>query len=213
MMETVITNTGIAGTAMGWMSKGGWVMWVLLLFSIAALAVAVERAIVLGKARKQSKQFLVRFNAAVKQNAPHEVLLKISTDAEGPLARVAEAGLQRFDGTLPQLEASLERHAARELRAFSKRLGILSTVSNSAPLLGFLGTVTGMMAAFVALAQFGQSNPAAVAHGIGEAMMTTAAGLVIAVPTQLAFNALQDWAHRLEGDLEGVANTLLEMKA
>ena len=213
MMELSVSEPGITGTVMRWMETGGWVMWALLVLSIAAVAVAAERAIVLGRARKQSTRFLKRFQAAVRSMAPKKDLLAISAGETGPLARVAEAGLMRFEGTLQQVEATLERHAARELRALSKRLGILATVANTAPLLGFLGTVTGMMAAFIALANFGHSNPGAVAHGIGEAMMTTAAGLVVAVPTQLAFNALQGWAHRLEGDLEGVANTLLEMKA
>ena len=213
MMELSVSEPGITGTVMRWMETGGWVMWALLVLSIAAVAVAAERAIVLGRARKQSTRFLKRFQAAVRSRAPKKDLLAISAGETGPLARVAEAGLLRFEGTLQQVEATLERHAARELRALAKRLGILATVANTAPLLGFLGTVTGMMAAFIALANFGHSNPGAVAHGIGEAMMTTAAGLVVAVPTQLAFNALQGWAHRLEGDLEGVANTLLEMKA
>lgn len=213
MMEIGTMDSGMTGTVMGWMTTGGWVMWALLLFSIVALSVAAERAIVLGRARKQSKRFLASFQVAVRSGAPKKELLAISAGETGPLARVAEAGLERFEGTLQQVEATLERHAARELRALSKRLGILATVANTAPLLGFLGTVTGMMAAFFALANFGHSNPGAVAHGIGEAMMTTAAGLVVAVPTQLAFNALQGWAHRLEGDLEGVANTLVEMKA
>ncbi|MDA8020543.1 MAG: MotA/TolQ/ExbB proton channel family protein [Thermoanaerobaculia bacterium] len=208
-----MADNGWAGTVMGWMDTGGWVMWILLLFSIVALAVGAERAIVLGQARKQSKRFLARFHAGLRRRAPNAELLKICAEEDGPLARVAEAGLRRFDGTLQQVEATLERHAARELRALSKRLGFLSTISNAAPLLGFLGTVVGMMAAFLAIGNFGQANPAAVAEGIGEAMMTTAAGLIVALPTQLAFNGLQGWAHRLEGDLEGVANALLEMKA
>lgn len=193
------------------MNEGGWVMWALLGFSIVSLGTAVERAIVLRRASLDSAGFVGALRRALKKQTLRDAL-SVANGAQGPAARVAMAGLRRFESPASQVEKSMERQAAHELRALRRGLSILATTATVAPLLGFLGTVTGMMASFEILGGLGISNPGAVAIGIKEALTTTAAGLTVAVPAQLLHNALVGRVERICGDIESVANFLLESR-
>ncbi len=199
----------IETTVLRLMHQGGWVMWGLLAFSIVALGAALERGLALRKAGTDLEAFLARLSKLLAKRSVAEALA-LSRATPGVAARVAETGLRRFSRSPAQLEKSLERRAQGEVRRLHRGLGILATTATTAPLLGFLGTVTGMMASFQALADLGITNPGMVAMGIKEALTTTAAGLVVAVPAQLAYNALAGRAQRITDDVEAVASFLLE---
>ena len=194
------------------MDEGGWVMWALLVFSIVALGTAIERSFALRKARTDMGAYLSQLRRALVEKHSVTEALEISRATPGPAARVAEVGLSRFARSPAQLEKSLERRAQGEVRRLNRGLGILATTAVVAPLMGFLGTVTGMMDSFDSLANFGTSNPGLVAEGIKEALTTSAAGLVVAVPTQLAYNALAGRVESITGDIEDLAGFLLEMR-
>jgi biopolymer transport protein ExbB len=115
-----------------------------------------------------------------------------------------------LDKNRQRLEPLVEATARRELDRQAARLVPLATVANLAPLLGFLGTVSGMIASFGALVEFGMTNPAMVALGIKEALVTTAAGLVVAIPAQLAFNVFTMRLDRERRELEGVLVAFLD---
>lgn len=193
-------------------ADGGWVMWGLLVLSVVGLAAAVERFVVLGRARRGAEVILSRLQRALFSDRSLDEARKACRRAEGPIARLALAGLSRFEGPSQQLEATLERHASTELRSLSRRLKVLATVAATAPLLGFLGTVTGMIAAFEALIEFSVTAPSMVAAGISEALITTAAGLIVAVPAQLLYSALSGRLDKITGHLEDVAHLLLEAR-
>lgn len=194
------------------MNDGGWVMWALLLFSVVALAVAVERAISLRRASLDFDTFAQELAEALLKQRSINRALEISRTAPGPVARIAEVALHRFDRTPNKIEQSMERQAMREERKLHRGMVILATTATTAPLLGFLGTVTGMMASFENLAAHGMSNPGLVAMGIKEALTTTAAGLVVAVPTQIVYNMLQSRIANIQGHMEAVGNFLLETR-
>ena len=194
------------------MNDGGWVMWALLLFSVAALAVAVERSIRLRRASLDFDTFAQQLSQALLKRQSVAEALNVARTAPGPVARVAEVALARFDRTPAKIEQSMERQAMREERLLRRGMTLLATTATTAPLLGFLGTVTGMMASFDILSTQGISNPGMVALGIKEALTTTAAGLVVAVPTQIAYNMLQSRIERLQGHMEAVGNFLLETR-
>lgn len=200
----------IDNSMMGLMNQGGPVMWALLAFSILAVATAIERSLTLRRAGTDLTPFHDRLRTALLKHRSVAEALEVCAATDGAVARVAEAGLRRFDRSTNQLEKSLERHAVTEIRRLGRRLGILATTANVAPLLGFLGTVTGMMASFFALARYGMSDPGLVALGIAEALTTTAAGLVVAVPTQIVFNSLSARVDRIGVDIESIGNFLLE---
>lgn len=194
------------------MHQGGWVMWALLFFSLAALAIALERAFALHRARRDFEGYGARLRQALLRERSVPQALALSCETRGPVARVAEAGLRRFARPAPQVEKSMERRAVRELRGLRRGLWVLATTAGTAPLLGFLGTVTGMIVSFDAISNFGTANPGLVAQGIKEALTTTAAGLMVAVPAQLAYNALQVRVERIVEEIEAVASFVLEVR-
>ncbi len=209
---TMISSADLQNTLLKLMYEGGWVMWALLIFSIVALATAVERGFALRKARTDLETYLSKLKHALLRRREIAEALKATEETAGSVARVAETGLRRFSRSSAQLEKSLERRAQGEIRRLHRGLKILATTATTAPLLGFLGTVTGMMSSFEALAIHSVSNPGLVALGIKEALTTTAAGLVVAVPAQLAYSSLASRADRITEDIEAVASFLLEAR-
>ena len=201
-----------AGSLMEIMHQGGWVMWALLAFSIIAVGTAIERVIALHRAGTDLKPFLTGLRDALIRQRSDRKALEICDATRGAAARVAKVALQRFSRPTSQLERALEHEAVIEVRRLSRGMVILATVANVAPLLGFLGTVTGMIESFAALWRFGLGNPQMVALGISEALLTTAAGLMVAVPTQIVYNALGARVDKITADVEAVANFLLEVR-
>ena len=211
-MQEIIEKTSIQNTILELMYQGGWVMWALLAFSIVALATTVERSFALRKARTDLEVYLSKLRHTLFKRRSIAEALEATETTPGAVARVAETGLRRFSRPAAALEKSLERRAQGEVRRVHRGLRILATTATTAPLLGFLGTVTGMMASFQALADFSISNPGMVALGIKEALTTTAAGLVVAVPAQLAYSSLASRAEQITADIEAVASFLLEAR-
>lgn len=211
-MSSVPPMEGTSMKLMTLMNEGGWVMWALLLFSIAALAVAVERFVRLRRASLDFDAFAEQLGNALLRRQSVPEALQVARTAPGPVARVAGVALQRFDRAPNKIEQSMERQAMREERLLRRGMTLLATTATTAPLLGFLGTVTGMMASFHVLSESGISNPGMVALGIKEALTTTAAGLVVAVPTQIVYNVLQSRIERIQGHMEAVGNFLLETR-
>ena len=121
-----------------------------------------------------------------------------------------KAGLLRFGHTREDIEKTIENAAMYELDRLERRMGVLATTANVAPMLGFLGTVTGMIKSFATLAAEGLTNPGAVAAGISEALITTATGLIVAIPAQLAYNWYNTKITRFVRDIETATNMLME---
>lgn len=197
---------------MGWMQDGGWVMWALLVLSLASLAVAIERAWVLRRARTPVAPLSEALRRSLAGSPRPAAALDAVQRAGGPAARVLAVGLERFGRSAVQIEAAMERQGQAELRRLRRGLGVLASTSVTAPLLGFLGTVTGMIASFGVLATFGTSNPELVAQGIEEALITTAAGLMVAVPVHLLHGLLASRVERIAAEIEDLAHLLLELR-
>ncbi len=189
---------------------GGPVMWPLLFFSLLGLTFIIERFIVLQRARINVNDFLTRIRKALLVNRNVKEAIKVCEQHRGPVASVMKAGLLRYGHTREDIEKTIENAAMYELDRLERGMGILATTSNVAPMLGFLGTVTGMIKSFAALAESGLTNPGLVAAGISEALITTAAGLFIAIPVQLAYNWYTTKITRFVRDIETATNMLLE---
>jgi biopolymer transport protein ExbB len=200
----------IGGTFMKFMHQGGLVMWVLLAFSIVALAIMIERWLVLRKAKINVNEFLAKLRKALIVNRSIRDAIKICEQYRGPLASIMKAGLLKYGEPKEDIEKTIETAALHEMGRLEKRLVFLSSTANVAPLLGFYGTVSGMIKSFEALAEQGLSNPAAVASGISEALVTTAAGLLVAIPVQLAYNYFMNSINKSVRDIETSTNMLLE---
>jgi biopolymer transport protein ExbB len=192
------------------MDKGGPVMWPLLAFSILGLAFAIERFFALRKAKINVNEFLAKIRKALMVNRSIRDAVKICEQYQGPVASIMKAGLLKYGQSKDDVEKTIENAALYEMGRLERGLAVLATTANVAPLLGFLGTVTGMIKSFDQLAKVGLSNPAAVAAGISEALITTAAGLIIAIPVQLAYNYFMTRINRFVRDIETATNMLIE---
>lgn len=202
-----------SATLMTLMHQGGPIMWALLGFSILALAVALERSFVLYRRRGNLVPLLSSLRRVLSGSESVSVGVRQCEANRSSVAVVAKAALLNSHGSREEMERAIEAAARHELRRLRRRLGILTSTAHLAPLLGFLGTVTGMMASFGALAEFATKRPELVAMGIQEALTTTAAGLAVAVPVQLSYTMLASRVDEIQGDMETVAEELMRWAA
>lgn len=198
------------GTLINYFRQGGPMMWPLLFFSLLALTFIIERWFVFNKAKVNVGEFLPKVRKALLVNRNVKEAIKVCEQNRGPVASVMKAGLLRYGHSREDIEKTIENAAMYELDRLERRMGILATTANVAPMLGFLGTVTGMIKSFATLAEQGLTNPGAVAAGISEALITTATGLIIAIPAQLAYNWFNTKITRFVRDIETATNMLME---
>ena len=200
----------MTGQVFDYFRQGGMWMYPLLFLSLLALTVIIERFIVFAKAKVNVNEFLTKIRKALLVNRNVQEAIKVCEEYRGPVASVVKAGLLRYGHSKEDIEKTIENAALYELDRLERRMGVLASTANVAPMLGFLGTVTGMIKSFATLAEQGLTNPAAVAVGISEALITTATGLIIAIPAQLAYNWYTTKITRFVRDIETATNMLME---
>ncbi len=201
---------GIGGTVLKLFNDGGWMMYPLLILSLVGMVFIIERFFALRTARTNVNEFLAKIRKALIVNRSVKQATKVCEDYSGPVASIMKAGLLKFGHPRDEVEKTIENAAIFEIGRFEKNMVWLATVANVAPLMGFLGTVAGMINSFDALAEAGLSNPGLVASGISEALITTAAGLSIAIPVQLCYNFFMNKINKFVRDVETSTNMLLE---
>lgn len=182
--------------------KGGFVMIPLLLLSLGALYIIFERIFVIQKAVKNPAPFMEKVKKSVLAGNIKEAQLLCEKE-NTPVARMISKGIERIGAELRTIEASIENVGKIEIYYLEKNLSTLATISGAAPMIGFLGTVTGMIQAFIAIAQEeGTISPKLLSSGIYEAMITTAAGLAIGIVAYIGYNYLiaqvQKAIHKME---------------
>ena len=189
--------------------KGGNFMYPLLVMLFFGVVVMIERFYTLFKAHINAKEFMVELQDALKQNGP-EGAAELCSNTRGPVATVLHAGLLRLERGIENVEKSIEESGAIEMAFLERGLVWLSTVANLAPLVGFLGTVSGMIRAFNDIAAAGDVDPSVVAGGISEALITTASGLVVAIPVQAAYNFFLSKIDKIIIDLQESSNQFVD---
>jgi biopolymer transport protein ExbB len=168
--------------------RGGVLMWPIILCSIVALAIIIERLVQVRRAGKLTRAFLAKVEQALVSGQSAEVE-KLSNSSEGPMASVFRAGLGAASLGEERVKEALNEAGQREIAGLEKYMGGLATIVGGAPLLGFLGTVLGMIQAFQRIEQLGGNvNASVLAGGIWQALITTAAGLSVAIPTFFVHN-------------------------
>ena len=195
-----------------YVERGGPVMWPLLALSVLGLTVMIWRWWALRQAAAGVPTLMKALRTALLDGDISQAIA-ICDRQPGPISSIVKAGLVRAGRPKEEVELALQDASAHELSVLERGLPILATVAMIAPLLGFLGTVTGMINSFDALASVGLNNPAAVARGISEALITTAAGLIIAIPVQMAYNYFVTNVNGLVRNMESAANVVLEALA
>ncbi|MDM7993209.1 MAG: MotA/TolQ/ExbB proton channel family protein [Candidatus Fermentibacter sp.] len=188
---------------------GGIFMWPLLLSAIIGVAIGIERYIVLRKCKINQGTFLDQLGGYIRKG-DHKGAEDLCDRTRGPVASILRAGLVRRDKGLEAVEKGIETAAQVEMSFLEKGLIVMASVVVVAPMLGFLGTVSGMINAFGAIAAAKNVEASLVASGIQEALITTAAGLMIAIPVQLAYNWYISIIGRYVIDMEEASSFLID---
>lgn len=206
-----------------WASMGLFartIAMVLLLMSVASLLVMFERIFVFAKSRSESFRFAQKLGPVLSQGDLGKATSMPLEKQVGHIGRVINAGLVAFklapsdrDAAIDSVARALERQAAREAQVFKRGLGLLATVGSTAPFVGLLGTVMGIVNAFESMAASGSGGLGTVSAGIAEALITTAFGLLVAIPAVVAFNFLQGWVDGRNVDIAESSNEFLDAVA
>jgi len=191
---------------------GGSFMWPLLLSLLIGIAVAVERLIVFSKAKLDVNKFLEQLGGYIRKGDLSGAE-SLCDRTKGPVSAILRAGLLRRDKGLTDVEKAIESAGSIEMAHLEKGLVVLASVSSIAPMLGFLGTVSGMIRAFGEIAAAKNVDASLVAGGIQEALITTATGLVIAIPIQMANNYYIAKIGRFVTDMEEASMFLVDQLA
>jgi len=190
--------------------KGGVFMYPIILCSIIALAVFLERLWVLRRRQILPSEFIRNVEELLKKEKVSEALFLCQSDTSS-IARIFLAGLKNAGRGMWLVKESVEERGGREAVILEKRVGILATLANLTPLLGLLGTVSGMIKTFNVISVQGVGNPAPLAGGIAEALITTAAGLCVAIPTLVGHRIIKDKAQSLIFEMEESSIKIVEI--
>jgi biopolymer transport protein ExbB len=170
--------------------KGGFWLIPIAALSIVAVYIFAERHRTIKRASNLPIEFMDKIKSLVQEGDINGAKL-LCSQTESPVAKMIEKGIHRIGSPLKNIEASIENVGKIEVYKLEKNLSLLATIAGAAPMIGFLGTVTGMIQAFIAIAQEeGSVSPKLLSTGIYEAMITTAAGLVVGIIAYLGYNFL-----------------------
>ena len=189
-------------TLMDYMTKGGALMWVLLAFSVVGLAVILDRLAVYASYGLDPDRWLKKILADLESGRVESALAS-ARKSRHPVARVVEVYLENLGRPARVRVDNVKREGALVLEKVEKRLRILAAISHLAPLVGLLGTVTGMVLAFARIESLdGAPKPSDLAGGIWEALLTTVFGLVVAIPCMAAYHAFESHADKIARRME-----------
>lgn len=191
--------------------KGGLIMWPILLSSIIGLAVSIDRFLMLRKAKINVPAFMVRIRGYIKKKDISGAI-SYCMEEKSPVANIVRKGLKKYKYGHDRVKDAIENAGSQEISKLEKGLSVLASVAGIAPLLGFLGTVTGMIQAFMTIEDLaGAANPSDLAGGIWEALITTAFGLIIGIPALALYNYFLSSVKKLVGEMETVANDVIDV--
>jgi len=205
-------------TIVTFFAKFGFVFWPLLLCSVAALTFIFERLFTFLRSRSKlgTEQFMANITDSLRND---NIMEAVSTceEASGPLANVLKAGLLRYSQaqieereiTKEEIQEAIQEASLLEIPELERNIPVLGTVGVISPLFGLLGTVTGMISAFTTIALEGTGDPQALAGGISQALLTTAAGLTIAIPCLVFSQIFESWVNKFVLEIEQVSTEIV----
>ena len=205
-------------TILDLLQRGGATMYPLFLCSIVMVAFAIERLMTVRARRVLPPPVAARVRAAMTAPAGSYDAARLLADLEAdesPLSRIVKAGLRRADRPATEIEKAIEDAGAKEVTRLQRNNRVLSMIAGAAPLLGLLGTVTGIMRAFrtVSVNAEALGRAEVLAGGIYEALVATAVGLIIAIPSMILFFFFQDRVERLVEEIDDMALVTVERLA
>ena len=189
--------------------KGGAMMYPILFSSVLMLGIAIERGYSLRRNNIISSKFLKDLrNQWDWKNI--QKTLRLCNSYDNSLSRILKMGLLRFGGKLDEIERAIEAGGQHEASLMNSNLRVLGAIANITPMMGLLGTVIGMIKAFNVISLSGTGNPGLVASGISEALITTAAGMLVGIPALVLYHYFRGKIDRYVFEMEEVAIQLVE---
>ena len=197
-----------------WIQKGGPVMYPIVFCSVLSFTIFIERMYHLYRARIDTKKFMEDISDVLRRNRIMEAI-DMCEKTPGPIGYTLRAGILKHDRPRLEIREAIDDAGANEIPRLEKNLNIMATIAHISPLLGLLGTVTGMVRAFQVIdakaTAFNPVNPGDLAGGIWEALLTTVAGLCVAIPAYVAYNYLVSRVESIILDMERSSTELINI--
>lgn len=192
-------------------SKGGWIMIVLAILSVVAVYIFVERYIAIRRAGKEDKLFMDRIRDYVK-NGDVKSAINFCRVTNTAGARIIERGISRIGKPATEIQSAIENTGNLEVATLEKRLPVLATIAGGAPMIGFLGTVIGMIEAFWQMSNTGGNiDISLLSGGIYQAMITTVGGLAVGIVALFAYNYLVAKVDSVVNEIEAKSLTFMDI--
>lgn len=193
------------------MEQGGILMWPIFVCSLIALAIVLEKFVSLRRADIDTREFMDTMRQVLRQNRTQEAV-EICDETDAPVARIMKAGILKHDRPKEDIREAIEDAGRFETPRLERYLSGLATCATVAPMLGLLGTVQGMIKAFAKIQNMrGQVNPSDLAEGIGNALLTTAAGLAVAIPVVIFYNYFLSRVEGMIVEMEASSSELIDL--
>ena len=201
--------TRVPGDLLKYYLDGGLVMHFISVLSLVSLTAIIYKVVAFRRVRLNVNQFIAQVRAALlKGNV--KGAMEVCEKQRSPVASIVKSGLLKHGQAKESMEKAMENAAIHEVAYLERYLTVLATVANIAPLLGFLGTVVGMILSFDVIAEKGLNDPGALAKGISVALLTTAYGLIVAFFTQPFYNYFTSKVAEYTRQIETASNILFE---
>jgi biopolymer transport protein ExbB len=187
--------------------KGGWIMIVLLVLLLMTIYVLIERTLVINKAGKEDNSFMNRIKDYI-HDGKIDAALNLCRNTDTPSSRMVEKGISRLGRPMGDVMSAIENQGNIEISKLEKGIPVLATSASGAPMVGFLGTVTGMVKAFMSMAGAGANVDVNIlSTGIYEALVTTVGGLIVGIIALFAYNYLST---RIKGIVNRLEMRIME---
>lgn len=204
------TGTGKELSMLELLMKGGWIMVPLLLLSLIAVYVFVERYMAINKASKIDENFMnIIRDHIVSGNVT--AARSLAKNTNNPVARIIDKGIQRIGKPIEAIEKSMENVGKLEVYKLEKNTGVLSVISGIAPMFGFLGTIVGMVQLFMKINITNEYNLAVISGGIYTKMVTSAVGLIIGLMAYVAYNYLNSQINKTVNKMESASAEFIDV--
>ncbi len=191
--------------------KGGWIMIVLAFLSVVAVYIFIDRFIAIKKASKEQKSFMDNIKNFILEGKVEQALDTCRMN-DGPIARMIEKGVMRIGRPLSDVNTAIENVGKQEVAKLEKGLPILASIAGGAPMIGFLGTVIGMVRAFYDMATAGNNiDVTLLSNGIYTAMVTTVGGLFVGIIAYFAYNIIVARVNNLVTQLEAKTTEFMDI--
>lgn len=190
--------------------RGGAFMWPILIALIIGVMFSIERFYSLSRSKINARKFVQKIVDALGKGDGAKNAIDVCDNTHGPLANVTKAGLTRVDRGIEEVEKAIGASGTIEMAFLERNLVWLSTIVSVAPMLGFLGTVAGMVGAFDAIQKANDISPSLVAGNISVALLTTMFGLIVAIIVQFAHNYFVSVIDKIVVDMEESTQEIVE---